>query len=109
MKKLKKVTPTASFSRDTESKKLTQLGRELKDMTDVLNNGLWTTNQIYDTVKSEFPKLCTDEYTVKERYGLWAQKDNRPVWKYAVRWALKNNKNNYNVEKLKDRTVWLVD
>ena len=109
MKKAKKVTPIVSFSRDAESKKLTQLGQELKDMTEVLNPGLYTTSQIYDTVKSEFPTLCTDGYTVKERYGLWAQKDNRPVWKYAVRWALKDNKRNYNVEKVNARTVWLVD
>ena len=107
MKKLKRVTPT--FSREMESKKLTQLNTELRDMTELLDSGVYTTSQIYDTVKTTFPKLCNDAYTVKERYGAWAQKDKRPVWKYAVRWALKNNKRNYNVEKLDARTVWMVD
>ena len=104
MQKSIEVTP-----QKTESKKLTMLGQKLKDMTDILNPGLYTTNQIYDTVKSYFPTLCNDNYTVKDRYGNWAKNDNRPVWKYAVRWALKNNKNNYNIEKLSDKTVWLVD
>jgi len=90
MKKLVKVAP---MSRETESRKLTQLGKKLRDMTDVLNPGVHTTGQIYETVKANFPKLCNDAYTVKERYGAWAKKDNRPVWKYAVRWALKNNNN----------------
>lgn len=79
--------------RSKHTRNLSQLTSELNTFDNLLRSDkLYTTDEIYTEVKSVYPDLCDDNYTVKKRYGKWAESDNRPAWKYVVRWAIKNNK-----------------